>query len=122
MVNLSKPEPDLGLLRKVLDIIDAEPEHWDQRWFEENWDSIVVGFLASQGKCGTTRCVAGWVDFLILGKVTQGSEFAQEKLGLLDAEADALFYKTSRYLNAADQRSAVQRVCERIAARAGERL
>jgi hypothetical protein len=110
--------PNLPLLRKVLDIIDNDPEHWDQCTFETDW--TFGRRIAPKGKCGTTRCIAGWVDHLTLGKVTHGDVHAQQELGLTNEETFALFYGTA--IAPERQRAAIQKVCERIAARGGERL
>jgi hypothetical protein len=40
--------PDVALLRKVLEHIEANPENWDQ----ETWRGVT--------ECGTAMCFAGW--------------------------------------------------------------
>jgi hypothetical protein len=104
------PVPNMELLRQVRAIIDAHPENFDQQLFE------------GKSKCGTTRCVAGWVDHLTLGTVTHSDEHAQDELGLTDEEAEALFFETADAAPGPDQRAAVEAVFQKIAARAGEKL
>ena len=126
--SLSPPVPNLPLLRKVLDVIDADPAHWDQLWWEASADQRHErnGALydARYGKCGTTRCVAGWVQWFEQGEVTDDStsEVARTALGLTWAEARALFWETADASAPHEQRVAIQAVAEQIAARAGERL
>jgi hypothetical protein len=102
--------PNMNLLREVRALIDARPEEFNQVWFEV------------KSKRGTTRCVAGWVDYLTLGTVTLSDMHAKEQLGLTDEEAEALFFDTADAAPGPDQRAAVETVFERIAARAGEKL
>lgn len=117
------PVPNLPLLRKVLDLIDANPEQWDQDAFEYPAECVRADrAMVAAGKCGTTRCVAGWVDFLTLGKVSHDTDNAQRELGLTADETEALFFATADHDHGEPQRRAVQAVCERIAARAGETL
>jgi hypothetical protein len=104
------PVPNMELLRQVRAIIDLHPDEFDQQWFEAKY------------KCGTTRCVAGWVDYLTLGMVTHSDGHAQDELGLTDEEAEALFFETADAAPGADQRAAVEAVFQKIAARAGEKL
>lgn len=105
------PTPNLSLLRKVLDHIDAAPDLWDQI----NW---------SNG-CNTTHCVGGWAAALS-GDVVNGiysvspngsvyyvSERAQQLLGLTEAEADSLFKATN-------DRYDIEFYANEIANRAGE--
>jgi hypothetical protein len=106
----TEPVPNMELLRQVRAIIDLHPDEFDQQWFEAKY------------KCGTTRCVAGWVDYLTLGMVTHSDGHAQDELGLTDEEAEALFFETANAAPGADQRAAVEAVFQKIAARAGEKL
>lgn len=121
---MTEPTPNLPLLRKILDHIDAHPEEHDQ----ETWESA----------CGTTRCVAGWALHFDGQKVRADGSIprrAREVLGLTVSESEALFFDTctpSAFDLAVEsdddqtwrsaQRAAVQIVAERIAARAGEVL
>jgi hypothetical protein len=104
------PVPNMELLRQVRAIIDLHPDEFDQQWFE------------AKDKCGTTRCVAGWVDHLTLGTVTHSEVHAKEQLGLTHEESEALFFDTANAAPGADQRAAVEAVFQKIAARAGEKL
>lgn len=116
------PRPNLPLLRKVLDHIDAHPEEHDQvTWgFEYRWPS--AQFLIEEhlraGKCGTAMCIAGWAVSLGAPQTFDGNwgeEDARAVLGLTPRESADLF--------AADNtRGAIQGCVERIAARAGEQL
>lgn len=104
------PVPNMKLLRQVRKLIALHPNEFDQRVFE------------AKRQCGTTRCVAGWVDYLTLGRVTHSDEHAQDELGLTDEEAEALFFDTADAAPGPDQVAAVEAVFQRIAARAGEKL
>lgn len=107
--------PNLPLLRKVLDHIDAHPEEWRQ----EVW--------VSKTPCGTAHCIAGHAvvlsggQFVTLNRVRIGEKVqnvhnvAADLLGLDDRTADDLF-------DAGNTREDIQRIAERIAERAGERL
>lgn len=122
------PRPNLPLLRKVLEHIDAHPEEWRQ------------GSWASGAVCGTAYCVAGhalvmdgthvltydphWglkVDGLDYVTDSDGDEieapgyFGREVLGLTHGEGLALFA-------GGNSRETVQLIAERVAERAGERL
>jgi hypothetical protein len=114
---LDLPTPNLPLLRKVLDHIDAHPEEWHQANMGDEDDL----------KCGTPMCVAGWA-LAFTGCQSQHwtAWRAASALGLTDDEADDLFFNTlcphEFGLDLSDTRGAVQLVAERIAARAGERL
>lgn len=122
---LDVPEPNLPLLRKVLDHIDAHPDEWRQS---------VYGVQTEESTCGTAFCIAGhaavmagaepiwhgdggmtgvtdpegggWVEVL---------DFAVGALGLTYAEATYLF-------DGGNTRDEVQEYAARIAERAGETL
>jgi hypothetical protein len=119
------PVPNLPLLRKVLDHIDAHPDEWNQStWGEVTWAS----------SCGTAFCVAGHA-LVMSGYTTRLRESSDDELdfydsdglrvspsaeacfllGLTDGEADWLF-------DASNSRETVQENAEEIAARAGEAL
>ena len=121
------PTPNLPLLRKVLEHVDAHPDEWNQH----AW-----GMQTSRSACGTAFCIAGhaavmagltpvWKrtgDETFMHSVVDadGNEVfvayaAQDALGLTGAEQEQLFWL---YNSRAD----VQTVAERIAARGGERL
>ncbi|QMP84435.1 hypothetical protein HUN42_00057 [Streptomyces phage Dagobah] len=89
------------LFQKIHEVITLHPEQHDQSVWEE-----------PDPTCGTTRCVAGWAITLTTGKPVYGKGYvlhpatlalgkrpgvpsiAGELLGLNDAEADVLFYRT----------------------------
>lgn len=136
MVN-SAPIPNMPLLRKTLAFIDEHPHAHDQT----DWG---YDFLAEEALrqveapvCGMPMCVSGWAQVLAGEEYVQGPLKGQELLGLTDAETDALFIETltipvsianlpsDEEYNIAyprEVRANIQRVAERIAARAGERL
>lgn len=117
------PTPNLPLLRKVLDHIDAHPDEWDQRWWEQQQDPVRITFYKLPKTCGTTRCVAGWVQHFETGSVDDDvEEYAQEALGLTTFEAMTLFHSSAEVDDRTEQRARVQVVAESIAARAGEVL
>jgi hypothetical protein len=110
------PAPDLSLLRKILGHIDAHPEEWDQERY--GYSNV----------CGSAHCVAGHAVVMTggvfnrIGGVTGGLggscdayTYAERVLGLTNEESFALFFEYNT-------RSMVQKIAERIAARAGERL
>lgn len=83
-------ERNNALLRKVGDVIAAEPHRYDQaEWFND------------ENECGTTACVAGWAVLLHDGDVPRDphgyvhehriDELAQDYLGLDDYTAEELF-------------------------------
>ena len=130
------PPPNLPLLRKVLDHVDAHPQEWNQG----TW---IVQTRNVDQSCGTACCIAGWASLLsgdepefepMLGLTATGlvyearaatvatdngerfiSRRAQELLGLTSVEADELFA-------GGNSRAQVQRIAEQIAERAGEVL
>lgn len=114
------PVPNLPLLRKVLDHIDAHPEEWNQGLY---WTATV---------CVTAYCIAGHAVAMTEGVRTvrldempgrfvspqSGRDWdtaAIAHLGLTDDEAGVLF-------SGDNTREQVQAIAESIAARAGERL
>jgi hypothetical protein len=75
--NPVKAAPDLGLrglelLDKIIEIIEAHPEHWDQRSWAKITDvpDLAVGWNWEHDgdtvpeSCGTAMCVAGWAAHL----------------------------------------------------------
>jgi hypothetical protein len=116
---LTPPVPNLPLLRKVLDHIDAHPEEYEQSIFR------------TRTKCGTAYCIAGHVAVMtgatfanaVEVETSEGdridvAKYAQQLLGITSEEA-----WLSPGLFAGDStRREIQTVAERIAARAGERL
>ncbi|HET6916080.1 MAG TPA: hypothetical protein VFH56_08320 [Acidimicrobiales bacterium] len=113
---MTEPTPNLPLLRKVLDHIDAHPEQWYQA-------EIAHG-------CGTAFCVAGWAvqfagheltvdgwndDALDGDHTASVCDAASEALGITRGEAQRLYAWNN-------DREAIQRAAEAIATRAGERL
>jgi hypothetical protein len=119
-----EPVPNLPLLRKVLDHIDAHPEEWEQG----SW-----AIQSSRYSCGTAYCLAGHVAVMTghepaWDSIAQGEfyadhttadacigDVAQAELGITTEEADALF-------QADNSRTALREISEIIAARVGEVL
>ena len=131
---MNEPTPDLPLLRKVLDYIDAHREQWLQQiWGTDRailTEDGEVDFDLSRppSACHTAHCIAGWavildgtheVTFCAGAMYVDGSPsagpFAQKLLGLTDFEAADLFHWSN-------DRAEVQRVAGKIAERAGEVL
>ena len=119
------PAPNLPLLRKVLEHIDAHPKEWRQ----DSWAT-----RTSASACGTAFCLAGHAVVLAGGELHWDKELgvasevtmpdgstmsiqkaAADLLGLTSYEALHLFY-------AKNNRHAVQFLAEAIADRAGEWL
>jgi len=95
------PAPNVKLLNRILDIIETDPDHWDQ----ETW--------VTETPCGTAYCFAGWAVHLNGYKFHPGwdlslntsdevykdnekesiyiQDVAQEILGLTLLEATTLF-------------------------------
>jgi hypothetical protein len=67
-------EDQLLLRKKVLHQVETEPE------------TFYMGDWEREGSCGTTRCIAGWAQFLARGQVCY---FGNEQ-GLPDVEEDAI--------------------------------
>lgn len=133
-----QPTPDLPMLRKVIAAIDADSEKWNQH----SWGHFVQD-RSGEWSCGTARCVAGWAatfaPTLVTEYPTPGagpelvvSDTGTYTLGLTSWEALELF-EYSLYVdvdsltgsvtaNREQQRTNIQAVAERIAARAGEAL
>jgi hypothetical protein len=95
-----KPAYGAETARVVLDIVRQFPEHHLQNFFEMPEYTRRVLYpeqhrLNSKiaDKCGTTRCVAGWAQFVHLG-LWNGDEYeAARMLGIHDEdEADHLFF------------------------------
>lgn len=130
------PQPNLPLLRKVVEWAEAEAAKTDGTcmWNQEQW--------ATETDCGTAFCIAGYVcdiqhDTKLLSKrpalVGKGytydqveidgevggpglwCETAQKDLGLTQMEAENLF-------SACNSIRRVRRVAQGVAERAGERL
>jgi hypothetical protein len=109
------PLPNLPLLRRVLDHIDAHADLWNQGHWGRPEDA----------KCGTAMCIAGWATELADGWSSgHPRSAARDLLGLTEQEADDLFLETITpgVFGVWSQREAVQIVASRIAARAGEVL
>lgn len=76
-----RPEYGVETARLVLDIVTRFPELHDQYDFER------------EKSCGTTRCIAGWAQFIHRGHVDGYVESdAQHFLRLSYDDADRLFY------------------------------
>lgn len=99
---MSRPQPNLDLIDRVLQQIDAEPERWNQGWW------------SGPSSCGTAYCFGGWAvalsggvwtgdgytDTLVpergdsaypMADYTYVEERATRLLGLTQREADRLF-------------------------------
>lgn len=117
----AEPKPDLDLLRGVLNVIDLYPERWRQTTFYAH-DPLVV-WVACVG--GHAMILSGyrveklhhlWAFFRPSGvRVPLLGDEAASLLGLTRKEQEALFRPNA-------SRADVQRVAERIAARAGDSL
>ena len=101
------------LAAAVAKIIRKRRKLWNQRaWFGREAGSVAAmraALLEEEPQCGTTGCVAGWVTALSLPGTVQvathgsfwgpegtslegsASQFAKEKLGLNDSQAEWLF-------------------------------
>jgi hypothetical protein len=118
LVNM--PIPNLSLLDKVIDRIEAEPEAWDQG----SWGDVDVdnGIYQPEQPCGTTACFAGhavieasilntsvvrrdqdsyypywdlaWIDPETGKEVPSGRvpELARIALGITEADAEDIFF------------------------------
>lgn len=133
------PQPNLPLLRKVLDHIDAHPEEWAQgTWAQRSYPLERHVRELNRGRavelpvpaCGTAFCIAGhaavmagftvsWPsDATSSALLTSGDhieDVARDELGLTAGEARVLFWGRNT-------RAEVQRIAVGIAERAGERL
>lgn len=130
------PVPNLPLLRKILEKIDAEPDSWVQCAWGLEWNSINGRLVNRRNRptCGTAFCIAGHAADMTGwtttgwsageassfwenadGQERQVSIIGREALGLTYIEAELLF-------NGENNRSRVQYVAESIAERAGEVL
>lgn len=98
-----KPAYGSETARVVLDIVRQFPEHHLQNFFAATDDDRQrnsemrrgVGLRdVGAGKCGTTRCVAGWAQFVHLGQWNGDENQAARMLGLGGGSEDAehLFY------------------------------
>lgn len=132
--SIEEPWPNLPLLRKVLDHIDAHPEEWHQRFWAIN---------TTETACGTAYCIAGHAAVMtghdvkidpadIWSVLVDDNEscirdlpdeplestvafVARQELGLSFEDGCVLFASWN-------DRATVQAIAEDIAARAGERL
>lgn len=86
------PIPAIGqeTAKLILDIIEATPESFDMSTWEAHNPEL---------KCGTTRCVAGWAQFIHEGRVefdSGGDDNVEVRgaryLGINTRDADGLFY------------------------------
>jgi len=116
------PTPNLPLLRKVLDHIDAHPEEWRQ------------GGWAIETECGTACCIAGFAVAMTEGLVkdsigdlepASGREWpvaGRAALGITEAESGTGSFISPGLFCQDNSRAEVQAIAESIAARGGERL
>ena len=132
---MTEPTPNLPLLRKVLEHIDAHPEEWDQTlWgtnhaFVNEYGQVTYDLQRDATACHTACCIAGWaimidgtykVGFPAGGMVVEDAmrdpgQVARELLGITRDEASILF-------NGGNSRKQVQLAAQLIASRAGEVL
>ncbi len=76
--------------KKVYDQISKHPDQFDMGW----WESPFMRFkvfgdqLVEENTCGTTRCVAGWAQFMAKGEVDSYTvvEDAIREMGLTKEE------------------------------------
>lgn len=134
---MTEPIPNLPLLRKVLDHIDAHPDEW----YQQDWGIQPTEYAECTGHdiealpapaCGTAFCIAGHAAIMSgarplwrngkmndvctpAGAVVGTGDYAAEVLGLTSDEDVALFDEWN-------SRETIQRHAEAIAARAGEAL
>ena len=121
----AQPVPNLPLLRKVLDHIDAHPEEYEQATYTRTTS------------CGTAYCIAGhaavmtgatFINPLLVespdGEISKVDEYARSVLGITALEAFCHAPDAGMYgLFAPDAtREHVQLAAVAIAERAGERL
>lgn len=123
------PVPNLPLLRKVLDHIDAHPDEWNQN----EW-----GIQTERSSCGTAFCIAGHVAVMSgaepvwdidgsmvhvrrpNGQPTPVGVYAAEQLGITWEESGSGY--VPGLFAGHNTREDIQRIAERIAERAGEVL
>ena len=132
-MSMTEPTPNLPLLRKVLDHIDAHPEEWEQATYATKKYADVARTV----ECGTAFCIAGWAAVLSGaapywpkggkatstfqtpdGELHDGDDLGREVLGLTESEAGDMH----GLFSGNNTRDDVQFYAEQIAARAGERL
>lgn len=115
------PVPNLPLLRKVLDHIDAHPEEWQQATY------------GTGTACGTAACIAGHAMLMSGYDFNPTDEiFSRPDGSIVEFEPDEgqtilgiTYTEASLYgglFDSENTRADVQRHAEAIAARAGERL
>lgn len=132
---MTEPVPNLPLLRKILDQVDAHPETWSQTV----WG---IQRQVEGAACGTAFCIAGhaammtgaepfwdkrgggggtWVLNLVRdadGQPWEVDAYARAQLGLTEDEASC--YRG--LFDPGNTRERVQEIAEQIAERAGETL
>lgn len=101
------------LMRRTLDGIRFDLEHWDQDWWVSDTDA-----------CGTTYCVAGWAYVLGTGrKVTEeqvvGEQIsialeAKKLLGLDLDQARKLFYFTPEHYLPEERKQAFEELVQLV--------
>jgi hypothetical protein len=95
------PRNPTARLRAVADIIEQHPEKHDQNSFTSEdapwYSTYEAAGSASEVRCGTTACVAGWA--VLLTPKSQTDEFTDDwsddgakALGLDDDLASEIFY------------------------------
>lgn len=126
------PAPNVPLMHKVYDHIQAHPEEWRQDYFAIDTISLVDAEIITQKQadrnlCGTAFCVAGHAANMVYGmKRISGytdpfpdhpsrnwAHAGQEALGLTYQERTDLF-------RAGNSLPEIKAIMTRIAARAGE--
>lgn len=109
--------PNAELAYKTLDLINANPDHFDMEYWVEGPNlPPAVGLDDLTGEvCGTTACFAGWAAALAGYKITGSGSvynaaghqvdniqlFAANLLGIETEEADDLFYVANDEIAAA---------------------
>lgn len=127
MNSIADPVPNLPLLRKVLDHIDAHPEEWDQSNYVLT-EAEQIKQQTGQPGCGTAYCIAGHAVAMTIGSVPSVGLWARQPSNgqsWFEAGQDALnisYYEAVDLFAGHNTRAGVQAAAERIAARAGERL
>jgi hypothetical protein len=106
------PVPNIPLLRKAVEWVEAEAEKniKEREWNQGDWMRRRSAANEAEGWCGTACCVAGWVglqadnaqpemrdgeftDRMVYpsGMVVHVADYARAALGLTEEQADSLF-------------------------------
>lgn len=95
LIPVVRPAYGAETARVVLNIVKEFPQHHLQNFFEigeaARWPGRAGGKIAE--KCGTTRCIAGWTQYVHDGIVNHDVEAkAAEYLALDTENSEALFF------------------------------